>query len=211
MGVVLSENMQFDRAKLRAAILHTCRAVEPDQLGAVKLHKVLYFLDMMHYAQTGSPVTGATYRKRPYGPTCVPLLPILREMSSEGLIEIKQVEFYGRWKTEYHAFKGEEPGILNESELAVLDEVIEFVCEKNTAKSISDFSHQLPWEMVEFGAVIPYESALLLYPVDVTPEALEATEEGLEEVADARLRTDSVAFTKLSDFRSRIRAQIGRG
>jgi hypothetical protein len=203
--------MQFDRAKLKAAILHTCRAVPPDRLGAVKLHKVLYFLDMMHYAQTGSPVTGATYRKRPYGPTCVPLLPMLREMASEKLIEIKQVDFYGLLKTEYHASRDEDAGVLNESELAVLDEVIEFVCEKNTAKSISDFSHQLPWEMVEFGAVIPYESALLLYPVEVTPEAFEATEEGLGEVAEARLRTDAVAFSKLSDFRSRIRAELGQG
>ena len=202
--------MQLDRAKLKAAILHTCRAVTPDQLGAVKLHKVLYFLDMMHYAQTGSAVTGATYRKRPYGPTCVPLLPILREMAQDGLIEIKTVEFYGRWKTEYHAFQEEEAGLLNESELAVLDEVIDFVCEKNTAKSISDFSHQLPWEMVDFGAEIPYESALLLYPVEVTAEAFDVAEEGLGEVADARLKTDAVAFTKLSDFRSRVLSEIGR-
>jgi len=203
--------MQFDRAKLKAAILHTCRAVKPDQLGAVKLHKVLYFLDMMHYAQTGSAVTGATYRKRPYGPTCVPLLPILRDMATDGLIEIKHVEFYGRTKTEYHAHTEEEPGLLNESELAVLDEVIEFVCEKNTARSISDFSHQLPWEMVEFGAVIPYESALLLYPVEVTPEAFDATEEGLAEVAETRLAADAVAFSKLSDFRSRVLSEIGQG
>ena len=201
--------MQFDRAKLKAAILHTCRAVNPDRLGAVKLHKVLYFLDMMHYAQTGSPVTGAPYRKRPFGPTCVPLLPVLREMAAEGLIEIRQVEFYGRLKTEYHAFRDEEAGLLNESELAVLDEVIEFVCEKNTAKSISDFSHQLPWEMVEFGAEIPYDTALLLYPVEVTPEAFEVTEEGLGEVAATRFSADSVAFTKFTDFRSRVLSEIG--
>jgi hypothetical protein len=203
--------MQFDRAKLRAAILHTCQKAGPDQLGAVKLHKVLYFLDMLHYAQTGSAVTGATYRKRPYGPTCDQLLPALRDMASEQLIEIRQVDYFGLRKTEYHAFAKEEADVLNESETAILDDVIEFVCERNSAKSISDFSHQLPWEMAEFGEVIPYRTALLLYPVEVTPEAFEAAEEGLGEVAAERLQGNAVAFTKLADFRGRIRAEIGQG
>ena len=203
--------MQFDRAKLRAAILHTCRATDPDKLGAVKLHKVLYFLDMIHYAQTGSAVTGSTYRKRPFGPTCVQLLPTLRDMAKEGLLEIRQVEFYGHLKTEYHATANKEAGVLNESELAVLDEVIDFVCQRHSAKSISDYSHKLPWEMAEFGEVIPYSTALLLYPVEVTPEAIEATEEGLAEVEAERLNANPVDFSKFSDFRSRVLSQIGRG
>jgi Protein of unknown function (DUF4065) len=201
--------MQFDRAKLRAAILHTCRATRPDNLGAVKLHKVLYYLDMRHFAQAGSAVTGATYRKRPFGPTCQQLLPTLREMANEQLLEIHYVDFFGHRKTEYHALAKVEPGVLNESELAVLDEVIDFVCERNSARSISELSHQLPWEMVEFGDEIPYSSALLLYPVEVTPEAFEATEEGLGELAAERFNANPVGFTKLSDFRRSIQAEIG--
>ena len=46
--------MQFDRSKLEAVILHTCDVCPPAKLGAVKLHKVLYFLDMIHFAQSGS-------------------------------------------------------------------------------------------------------------------------------------------------------------
>jgi hypothetical protein len=202
--------MQFDRAKLRAAILRTCRVTRPDNLGAVKLHKVLYYLDMRHFAQTGSGVTGATYRKRPFGPTCQQLLPTVREMADEQLLEIRYVDFFGHRKTEYHALAKEEPGLLNESEVAVLDEVIDFVCERNSARSISELSHQLPWEMVEFGEVIPYSSALLLYPVEVTPEAFEAAEEGLGEVAAKRYNADPMGFTNFSDFRSRIQSEIGQ-
>jgi Protein of unknown function (DUF4065) len=201
--------MQFDRAKLRAAILHTCLATKPDDLGAVKLHKVLYYLDMRHFAQTGSAVTGATYRKRPFGPICQQLLSTIREMANEQLLEIRYVDFWGHRKTEYHALAREDAGVLNESELAILDEVIDFVCARNSARSISELSHQLPWEMVEFGEEIPYSSALLLYPVEVTLEAFEATEEGLAEVAAERFNADPLGFTNLSDFRSRIQAEIG--
>ena len=58
--------MQFDRAKLKTVILYVCSRCEPAQLGAVKLHKVLYFTDMLHYAHAGTAVTGATYRERPF-------------------------------------------------------------------------------------------------------------------------------------------------
>jgi hypothetical protein len=202
--------MQFDRAKLKAAILYTCGASDPDKLGAVKLHKVLYFLDMIHFAQTGSPVTGATYRKRPFGPTCVPLLPILREMADAEQIEIRDVDFYGLRKKEYHALARPEGGLLNEPEVALLDEVIEFVCNQNSAKSISDYSHKLPWEMAEFGEEIPYHTSLLLFPVEVTPEAFEAAEEGLEEVAQARFEGDTVGFPVFADFRGRVLSEIGQ-
>jgi hypothetical protein len=201
--------MQFDRAKLRAAILHTCEAVPPDRLGAVKLHKVLYFLDMIHYAQTGSSVTGATYKKRPFGPTCVQLLPILRDMQNEGSIHIRDVDFHGLRKKEYIGLDREEAGVLNQAELDLLDEVIQFVCDKNSAKTISEYSHKLPWEMAEFGEVIPYESALLLFPVEASPEALETVEEGVEEVEAERSKGGAVAYTELSAFRDRVLSQIG--
>lgn len=205
----MHQAIQFDRAKLKAAILHTCRAVNPDRLGAVKLHKVLYFLDMIHYAQNKRPVTGATYKKRPYGPTCVPLLPTLREMQREGIIEIRDVDFHGLQKKEYIPLAAEQRGVLNDAELDLLDEVIEFVCDKNSARTISEFSHQLPWEMAEFGEVIPYESALLLFPSEPTPEAFEAVEKGADEIEAERSKGGAVVYTELSAFRSRVLSQIG--
>lgn len=201
--------MQFDRAKLEAAILHTCEAVPPERLGAVKLHKVLYFLDMIHYAQTKQPVTGATYKKRPYGPTCVPLLPMLREMEQEGSISVREVDFHGLRKKEYTALRRAEAGVLNESEMALLKEVIEFVCDKNSARTISEFSHKLPWEMAEFGEVIPYDSALLLFPIETSPEGFDAVVQGADEVAAERSQGSSVVFSDFAAFRGRVRSQVG--
>jgi len=130
-------------------------------------------------------------------------------MEKERLLDIREVEYYGLRKKEYVPRETEKAGVLNDNEVALLDEVIEFVCERNTAKTISDYSHQLPWEMVEFGAVIPYETALMLYPVQVSPEAFEAAEDGAKEVEAVR-SSNILEFPLLSSLRSRVRAEVGR-
>lgn len=202
--------MQFDRAKLKAAILRTCRKSGPSKLGATKLHKILYFLDMVQFAAAGTPVTGATYKKRPYGPTCVQLLPTLREMAEEQLIEIREVEFHGLRKVEYHPQQNEPRHVLNKDETALLDRFIDFVCNKHTAKSISDFSHKVPWDIVDFDEVIPYESALLLFPAETSPEAFEAFEEELEEIEAEGSQPDPMGAVDYASFRGGILAQIGQ-
>jgi Protein of unknown function (DUF4065) len=200
--------MQFDRSKLRAVILNICGLCPREMLGAVKLHKVLYFLDMMSYAQSGLSVTGSTYCKRPFGPTCVQLLPMLRDMSNDGDIEIRDVEFYGRSKKEYIPRAVPIAGTLNGDEIALLEEVVDFVCNQNTAQSISDYSHQLPWEMAEFGEVIPYSTALMLFPADIGPEAFELVRKGAQEIAKARLNENTVDMSLLAALRSRIQLSL---
>src|SRR5258706_14791214 len=87
--------MQFDRSKVKAVILYTCHKCDRSKLGAVKLNKVLYFLDMIRYAWMGAPVTGSTYKKRKHGPTCDQLLPVLRELAAEKKLQINDVTFFG--------------------------------------------------------------------------------------------------------------------
>jgi peptide deformylase len=163
--------MQFDRTKLRTVVLYTCARCDPTKLGAVKLHKVLYFTDMLHYAQFRTPITGATYRKRPYGPTCDELLPLLRDLAAEGAIAISEAEYFGYRKTEYVAKEAPQTDLLSRRQLSLLDDVIEFVCYDNTAKSISEFSHNAAWESAEPGEILPYSSAMLMFSRDVPLEA----------------------------------------
>src|SRR5690242_6938392 len=126
--------MQFDRAKLKAVILYTCSKCDSSQLGAVKLHKVLYFADMLHYAHVGAPITGATYRKRSFGPTCDQLLSTVSDLVRDRQLEMKEVEYFGFWKKEYVPLVAPETERLSQTERSLLDEVIEFVCRNNTAK-----------------------------------------------------------------------------
>jgi len=196
--------VQFNREKLRAAILHICSACPPSQLGAVKIHKVLYFGDMLQYAFRRVPITGATYRKRPYGPTCVQLLPTLSELVREGAMRVDEVNYFGFRKKEYHALIALPKDLLSAEETAFLDEVIDFVCNNNSARTISEFSHQEPWQCVGFGDEIPYSSAYQLIPSMVSQEAFDMAKEGIGEVEAARQRGDALGYKDFAVFRESI-------
>lgn len=196
--------MQFDREKLKALILHACATCDPSRLGAVKLHKVLYFSDMLYFAETGAPITGATYRKRPHGPTCDELLSALRELERAGDITVREVEYFGFLKKEFIVNKDAELERLSEGELKLIDEVIEFVCRQNTAKTISEFSHTRAWEMAEYGEVLPYESVFFIFPSEVSIEALEWAEKEATKIEAPRSNKESVGFIDFGTFRSRV-------
>lgn len=203
--------IKFDKEKLKAVILHTCANCEPAQLGAVKLHKVLYFVDMLHYAAFGTSITGSTYRKRPFGPTNDHLLLALRELEADGKIRISSVDYFGYRKTEYIYCSGGNEIEFTNCERALLDDIIDFVCFNNTAKTISELSHMKPWEMVDFGDEIPYHSALNLIPAQVSQEAIQAASMEIAAIEIQRSSQNTVDFKVFSDFRNRVlsgRAQI---
>lgn len=201
--------MQFDRNKLKTVILRTCELCPPEKLGAVKLHKVLYFTDMIAYARSGRAVTGAEYRKRPFGPTCVPLLPILRDMERDGELVVSETEYFGLRKKEFRALSEADMRRLSDEESALLEEVVDFVCHRNTARSISEISHQLPWELADFGETIGYDTALMLFPSQPSAEALDLVEQEAEALEAARSEGDTVGRSTYRDFRSRVQSQIG--
>jgi Protein of unknown function (DUF4065) len=205
----MPNDMQFDRQKLKAVILYICSKCSPEQLGAVKLHKVLYFSDMLRYLQTRHALIGAEYRKRPFGPTCVQLLPTLTEMVSAGEIVVRESNYFGYRKTEYEARKNVPHGTIAADEIELLDEVIEFVCARNSARSISDYSHQAPWERADYGGLIPYSTAYMLLPSIVSEEAFRVTAEGLKDVEKARQDGNAVVFTDFAEFRRRVREKDG--
>lgn len=196
--------MQFDRAKLKAAILYTCKKCEARDLGAVKLHKVLYFTDMLHYAHVGVPVTGCTYRKRALGPTCDQLLPTLRDLARDGSIQIREVDYFGFKKKEYIALQEPEAERLSSSERALMDEVIDFVCRNNSAKTISEFSHNRAWEIAEFGEVLPYNSVFQIFPTQVSPETMEWASAEVERIEAARSQGRALGSVSFGDFRRRV-------
>jgi hypothetical protein len=202
--------MQFDRHKLKAVILYTAFTCLPGRLGAVKLHKVLYFVDMLHYADAGVPVTGSTYRKRPLGPTCDQLLPMLTDLCRTGELTIREVDYFGYRKKEYEATESPDVDRLSESERSLLDEVIQFVCYDNSAKAISEFSHNRAWEMVEYGEVLPYNSVFHIFPSQVSLEAMEWADAEVSRIEAEGSTADSVGTTDYRAFRSRVLEALGR-
>jgi hypothetical protein len=161
-----------DTTKLRAAIKHVVSLCSPDELGMVKLHKTLYYADMVHFATRGEAITGAEYRKREHGPTCDLALTALRQLSEAHEIEVKRVDYFGYWKKEFNLLASPETNELSAEEKGLLADCVEWVCKNNTAKGISEISHNGPWERVEYGEVIPYFTAFSLFPTDVSEETM---------------------------------------
>jgi hypothetical protein len=200
-----SSNFQFDRNKFKKLILYICARVDPMQLGAVKLNKVLYFVDMVRFAGTGTPITGSPYRKRPYGPTSDAVLPTLRELQREGSISIEEMNYFGYRKKVYVAKdKQQDPSFLSGDEVALVEDAIGFVCYNNTAKTISELSHNRAWEMVEFGEEIPYYTAIYLFPSIVSEEAIEWANSEAERIEAQRSKEPTMDYMSLRDFRSKM-------
>ncbi len=195
---------QFDRQKFKDVIHYVVAQTRPDELGRVKLHKVLYFADMIWFIAEGRGLTGAEYRKQPMGPCATGLGRALGELEDEGRIKIGRRKYFGYDKAEYEA---REPAPLNRlttQQQQLVDDVVEFVCRNNTARSISDFSHTRVWEATENGAVMPYFTALNMLPVEIEDAAINWAREEAAKLVAARSENSSVQRRNYRAFRSSL-------
>jgi hypothetical protein len=165
-------SLQFNRQKLKNLVLLVCNSCQPSELGGVKLHKVLYFSDMLYYAATRRPITGETYVKQTFGPVAKHLPIIIRELVAEGRLEESFVNYYGFSKREFRAAREPDLSHFAADELATVRDVVEFVCRKNTAKTISEFSHTRVWEAAEMGEELPYFTVYAMYPAEISEDYL---------------------------------------
>jgi hypothetical protein len=118
-------------------------------------------------------------------------------------LEIREADYFGYRKKEFIAKEEPEVERFNTRELALLDEVISFVCENNTAKTISEFSHSKPWEIAEYGDVLPYHSALLLFPTQVSLEAFDWASAQVNEI-ETITNIRPLEVKSSADLRSRL-------
>lgn len=163
-------NVSFDRQKFLAVVHWICHHFRerPEQLGRTKLHKILYFADMLCFIESGTALTGVEYVKQPFGPTARYLGWALRELSDADQIEIKTSDYFGLRKYDFLSKAEPRSNILSEHEKALLGEVCDFVS-GHTAKEIAELSHAEPWIHVAYGEPIPYGAAYRLIADRRTP------------------------------------------
>lgn len=196
--------MQFDREKLQELVLYIVSACGPQELGAVKLHKVLYFSDMLTFINEGRPLTGATYRKRPYGPTCEQLSFALHSLEKAKRITIEEERYFGFLKKTYQSVGGPDLHRFSDQEIAIVDEMIEFVCRQNSARSISEISHSPAWELADFGEDLAYESAFLMLSGPVSQDAMDWVSEEAQDIEAARSVSNPLDLEDFAAFRGRL-------
>lgn len=167
--VRLDEDLPFDRAKFEAVVHYICANVPVEELGRVKLHKILYFSDMLHFVATGRPLTGVEYQKQPFGPAARHLKAALDKLQREGALEVLRRDYFGFPKYDFVSKTPPNNQTFSNTEISLLGEVMDFVRLKS-AREISDLSHNDAWHSVKMGERIPYYSAFSLYPVELNEE-----------------------------------------
>ncbi|MBK6564374.1 MAG: DUF4065 domain-containing protein [Saprospiraceae bacterium] len=138
-------------------ILERC-AGKPN-VGETVLYKLLYFSDFNYYELYEEHLTGATYRKLPYGPVPQKLDIIIGQMVKKGQLQKVNTEHHGYRQTRYLPLEKADLTELRASEKEIIDRVIEQMSDWS-ASMISDYSHKdLPWEVTDEGKDISYELA----------------------------------------------------
>jgi uncharacterized phage-associated protein len=162
-------DIHFDYEKFRRVVHFICHECGSDELGRVKLHKILYFSDFLRYLESGHPLTGEDYLKQAFGPTARHLNKALNDLETSGAVRVEKRLFHGYEKQDFISLTSPTTNLLSKDELELLREVIRFVCD-HTASEISELSHSEPWQMAETGERIPYYMAFSLVPSELTDE-----------------------------------------
>ena len=179
----MQEHFQFDREKFKDvvhyAVHYATNAYAPDALGNTKLHKILYFTDMLRYLDTGRPLTGADYQRQRFGPTARHLTWALKVLQSDGRVLVSTSNYHGYAKSDYRSLSAPILDRLSNADTDLIEQMVAFVCAR-TAAEISEFSHDEVWSSVPMGQRIPYYAAFAMFPAEITDEDVEeATEEAM--------------------------------
>ncbi|HEX9514030.1 MAG TPA: type II toxin-antitoxin system antitoxin SocA domain-containing protein [Puia sp.] len=138
-------------------ILERC-AGKPN-VGETVLYKLLYFADFNYYELYEEHLTGAQYRKLPFGPVPQKLDTIVNQMIEKSQIQRIKTDYHGYQQMRYIPLEKANLTLLKASEKEVLDKVIEQFSDWS-ASAISAYSHKdMPWLASKEGEDIDYELA----------------------------------------------------
>jgi len=86
-------------------------------------------------------------------------------------LSIRSVEFYEKDKKEFFALPRPDLSSFTADEISLVDEAIEYVTERHTARSISEESHDRIWQLAHIGEEIPYFTVFSI-PAEITEEEI---------------------------------------
>jgi uncharacterized phage-associated protein len=143
-------------------ILERC-AGKPN-VGETVLYKLLYFSDFNYYEMYEEHLTGAAYRKLPYGPVPQKLDIIIGQMIENGQLKRVKTAYHGYPQTRYLPLEKANLTELRASEKEIIDRVIEQMSDWSAAM-LSNYSHgDKPWKASKEGEEINYELAFYRRP-----------------------------------------------
>ncbi len=123
------------------------------------LNALLYFTDFDYYEVYEEHLTGATYKKVPYGPIPEKIDDILNNMIENS--EIIKVETDSERKVMFRLLALQKPDLkmLKANEKVIIDNVIDKYADWNAEKLTEFARNDMPWKATDEGDIIDYELA----------------------------------------------------
>lgn len=148
--------MAYDYEKFKDLVHYVCQIADRDKLGATKLAKILWYSDIISYINHGNSLTGSAYKKQQFGPVPRDFWQTLEELSSEGKVLIRDVQWFRNLKKEFISLVEPDISRFGASEISMIAQITHDICHHFTAESISDLTHDIIWELADMGEDIPY-------------------------------------------------------
>lgn len=149
-------NLQVPKFKnILLYILERC-AGKPN-VGEPVLYKLLYFCDFNHYELYEEHLTGAEYRKLPYGPVPQQINVIIHQMIDKGKLQRVKTEFHGNPQTRYLPLEKSDLTQFRASEKEVIDRVLEQMSDWSDVATSNYVQKDMPWVATKDGETIDYE------------------------------------------------------
>ncbi len=138
-GTITSDS---DR-KLEELALFVALKCERDlRFGATKLNKVLYFADMLYYAQNGESITGAEYRRLQFGPAPRRIERAVERLEKEGRAKrITRTTPSGMQQERLVALADPDLDLFSPQEIDFVNEVLRMVDGQN-ASDLTEATHR---------------------------------------------------------------------
>lgn len=180
----MPDRTPFDGEKLAELILYVVNAVEdPSKLGAVKLHKILYFSDLLYFVQTGGSITGASYIRMPRGPWCEKGEATIDDLQAASRLVERSVPYFSYTQRRFFALDDADvDGRFKATEISLVDSVVGAICFGHSAASISAATHNDLWKHFDDRAPLPLDCAIPATFLEPDDEAVAAA---LADVDDA--------------------------
>lgn len=153
--------------RLRQLILYVARRCETaTYFGLTKLNKILWKADFEAFAARQRPITGRSYQRLPLGPALREMVPLLKEMLRDGILQLEIVYYgkdeEGRDVEEKRPKAAAEPKLsyFTEEDMGFVERAIAYYWTK-TGRETSDDSHGVAWKARKHKSAMYYELSYL--------------------------------------------------
>jgi hypothetical protein len=126
----------------------------------IKLLKILFYSDFESYGRYGTPITGLSYKKLPFGPVPAAFRRIEDEMLRDKLIRIVKRRVFDQSSHRLLPLQDPSYDLFTARDISIVGGWIRFFWNMS-AKAVSEYSHGKAWKLANESDLIPYEAVFI--------------------------------------------------